>query len=154
MDDLTGAAVFFDIGDTLASVTLAPSGDRIARLDVFPYVPGVLGALRDGGAQLGILSDPGHLAPEAVDAALTAGGLADHFRPDLVRYGPKDAPDVFAEAATAAGSGRVLFVGEDARERSLALRAGLAVAPHPLLAVSVLQGKGPLRYVRVTVPPG
>ena len=154
MDDLTGAAVFFDIGDTLASVTLAPSGDRITRLDVFPYVPGVLRALRDGGTQLGILSDRGHLAPEAVDAALAAAGLADHFRPDLVRYRPKDAPDVFAEAAAAAGSGRVLFVGEDAGERSLALRAGLAVAPHPLLAVSVLQGAGPLRYVRVTVPPG
>src|SRR3712207_6568342 len=106
MDDLTGAAVFFDIGDTLASVTLAPSRDRIARLDVFPYVPGVLHALRDAGAQLGILSDPGHLAPEAVDAALAAAGLADHFRPDLVRYGPKDTPDVFAEAAAAAGSGR------------------------------------------------
>ncbi|SNS21085.1 Peptidase family M28 [Geodermatophilus pulveris] len=154
MEDLTGATVFFDIGDTLASVTLAPSGDRIARLDVFPYVPGLLRGLRDGGAELGILSDPGPLAPAAVDEALAIAGLADRFRPDLVRYGPKDSPDVFERAAAAAGGERVSFVGEDPGERWSALRAGLSVAPHPLLAVSVLREPGTLRYVRVTVPAG
>jgi bacterial leucyl aminopeptidase len=153
MGDLTGTSVFFDVGDTLASVTLAPAGDRIDRLAVYPYVPGVLAELRDRGARLGILSDPGPLPPDEVDRALVAAGLRDLFQDELVRYGPKDSPLVFEQAATAAGSGRVLFVGEDPAERAHALRAGLSVAPHPLLVLSLLEGTTPLRYVRVTVPP-
>ena len=58
MDGLTGAVVFFDIGNTLASVAISPSGDRIERLAVYPYVPGVLAELRERGARLGIISEP------------------------------------------------------------------------------------------------
>ncbi len=46
MDRLTGALAFFDIGNTLASVTISSSGDRIKKLTVYPYVPGVLGEQR------------------------------------------------------------------------------------------------------------
>ncbi len=153
MGDLTGTSVFFDVGDTLASVTLAPAGDRIDRLAVYPYVPRVLAELRDRGARLGILSDPGPLPSDEVDRALVAAGLGDLFERELVRYGPKDSPTVFEQAATAAGPGRVLFVGEDHAERAHAQRAGLSVSPHPLLCLSLLEGTTPLRYVRVTVPP-
>jgi bacterial leucyl aminopeptidase len=95
MGDLDGAAVLFDIGDTLASVTLSGAGDRIDRLTPYPYVDDVLAELRDRGARLGILSDPGPLAPDEVDRALAAAGLADRFDRDLVRYGPKDGPAAF-----------------------------------------------------------
>ena len=46
MDGLTSTVVFFDIGNTLALVAVSPSGDRIDRLAVYPYVPGVLAELR------------------------------------------------------------------------------------------------------------
>src|SRR3712207_7200026 len=69
MNPLTGTAVFFDIGGTLASATLSPSGDRIEQLAVYPYVPGVLGKLRERGARLGILSDPGSLPSGELDRA-------------------------------------------------------------------------------------
>jgi hypothetical protein len=59
MDALAGAVAFFDIGNTLASVVVAPSGDRIERLAVFPDVPSVLGGLSDRGVRLGIISDRG-----------------------------------------------------------------------------------------------
>ncbi len=153
MSELTGASVFFDIGDTLASVSLSPTGDRIDRLAVYPYVPGVLTALRERGVRLGVLSDPGALPPDEVDRALAAAGLGEFLDPALVRYGPKDSPQVFEQAAAAAGADRVLFVGEDPGERALAVRAGLAVAPHPLLVLPLLEQASPLRYVRVTVPP-
>jgi hypothetical protein len=38
-----------------ASVKVSAAGDRIDRLAVYPFVPGVLGELRHGGARLGIL---------------------------------------------------------------------------------------------------
>jgi bacterial leucyl aminopeptidase len=47
---------------------------------------------------------------------------------------------------------RLLFVGEDPAERAQALRADFLVAPHPRLALPVLEEQAPLRYVRVTVP--
>ena len=39
MNPLTGTAVLFDIGGTLASATLSPSGDHIEQLAVYPHVP-------------------------------------------------------------------------------------------------------------------
>ncbi len=59
MNPLTGTVVFFDIGGTLASVALSSNADRIEQLAVYPYVPGVLAELRERGARLGIISDPG-----------------------------------------------------------------------------------------------
>lgn len=154
MDPLTGALAFFDIGNTLASVTISPSGDRIERLTVYPDVPGVLGELRDRGARLGIISNRGAIPAEDVNRALDAVGLRGFFEPELVIYGPKDTPRIFEQAAAQAGApDHLLFVGEDPSERARALQAGFLVAPHPQLALPVLEQHAPLRYVRVTVPP-
>jgi len=148
------ATAFFDIGDTLASVTVAATGDRIERLAVYPYVPAVLGQLRDRGVRLGIISNRGPIPAEGVNQALRDCGLWDFFVPELVIYGRKDSPAIFQLAATAAGPPtRLMFVGEDAAERAHARTAGFEVAPHPLLAVALLEQPAPLRYVRITVPP-
>jgi bacterial leucyl aminopeptidase len=153
MESLTGTVVFFDIGGTLASATLSSSGDQIEELAVYPYVRGVLAELRERGAHLGILSDPGAVAPEELDRALGDAGLRSSLEPDLVLYGPKDSPRIFEQAVERAGvANRVLFVGEDPDERAQALQAGLLVAPHPRLAMAVLDDQAPLRYLRLTVP--
>jgi hypothetical protein len=81
MNDLANSVAFFDIGNTLASVRVSPSLDRI-----------------------------------------------NESRP-------------------------VLFVGEDASERAQAPVADFLVAPHPLLAKHKLSGSGPLRYLRIHIPP-
>jgi leucyl aminopeptidase len=154
MDGLTGTVAFFDIGDTLASVALSPSGDQIDRLAVYPYVPGVLAELRDRGARLGIISNRGAIPAEEVNQALQQAELWDFFEPELVVYGAKDSPRIFEQAAARADTPESrLFVGEDAAERSHAMQAGFFVAPHPELALPVLQDGASLRYVRITVPP-
>jgi bacterial leucyl aminopeptidase len=143
VDALAGAVAFFDIGNTLASVVVAPSGDRIERLTVFPDVPAVLGALISRGVRLGIISDRGTIPAEQVNQALEAAGILDFFEPALIIYGKKDSPEVFEFAATQAGAPdparRLLFVGEDPAERAQALRANFLVAPHPGLALPALQ---------------
>ncbi|MGY1670829.1 M28 family peptidase [Geodermatophilus sp. SYSU D00710] len=154
MGPLTDAVVYSDIGGTLASVTLSADGERIEELAVYPYVRGVLAELRQRGARLGVLSDPGPLPTDELDRALEDAGLWSALEPELVLYGSKDSPRVFQQALERAGTAdRVLFVGEDPDERAQALRAGLLVAPHPLLATAVLDDRAHLRYVRVTVPP-
>lgn len=147
-----GAVAFFDIGDTLAAVSLPGSGDRI-ELTAFPGVREVLDDLRARGVRLGVVSDPGPIPPDEVTRALKDAGLGDHFETDLLVYGRKDAPRIFERAAERAGAPRRrLFVGEDAAERSHALRAGFLVAPHPRLAVPVLEQQA-LRFLRITAPP-
>src|SRR6266508_490706 len=129
MDPLADAVAFFDIGNTLAAVSLLPSGDGI-ELAVFPEVPPALGALRDRGVRLGVISDRGSIP-------------ADQVTPALVVYGRKDSPRVFQLAAQRAGAPapglRLLFVGEDAGERAQAHLAGFLVAERPGLALAVLE---------------
>ena len=72
---------FFDIGNTLVSVVVAPTGDRIERLTVFPDVPAVLAALSDRGVRLGIISDRGLIPAEQVNQALAAAGILGFFGP-------------------------------------------------------------------------
>lgn len=151
MADFSGSVVFFDIGNTLGQVTISAAGDRIDKIVGHPYVARVLDDLRDGGARLGVISDPGPLAADIVNDALVAAGLW-FFDSGLVPYGAKDSPRIFEQAAVLAGADRLLFVGEDPAERSHALQAGFSVAPHPLLAVPTLAGES-LRYVRLTAPP-
>jgi hypothetical protein len=102
MDRLTVA--FFDIGRTLAVVAMSARGDRIEKLAVYPYVPGVLGELRDRGARLGIISNPGPLPAAEVNHALEVAGLWNFFEPALVIYGSKDSPRIFERAAAQAGA--------------------------------------------------
>lgn len=153
---LTGAVAFFDIGNTLASVTLSSTNDRIERLAMYPRVPPVLGVLQDQGVRLGIISDRGTIPAEEVNRALAAAGLFDFFVPELVVYGRKDSPRVFEQAALRAGvpqsRHQLLFVGEDATERAQALQADFLVAPDPCFVLPVLEQHARLRYVRVTLP--
>ena len=111
---------------------------------MYPYVANVLGELRDRGTRLGIISDRGPFRAEDVNQALAAAGLLDFFEPELVIYGRKDSPRIFEQAVGQAGAPeRVLFVGEDPNERAHALQAGLLVAPHPHLAIAVLEDGAP-----------
>ncbi len=158
MDTQPAPAAFFDIGDTLGSARLSPRPPhRLERLDVYPQVSAVLQGLRDNSVRLGIVSNIGQETEEDVRRVLEEAGLYDFFEPSLLFYGAKDSPEIFRRAAEQAGHSatpeRCLYVGENRAERGYALEAGFRVAPHPRLALEVLNG-GRLRYVRVTVPVG
>ena len=115
----------------------------------------MLQELRDIGVRLGIVSNIGQETEENVRRVLEEGQIYDFFEPSLLIYGEKVSPEIFRRAAERAGNyatpERCLYVGEDRDERSYALEAGFCVAPHPRLALEVLNGKH-LRYIRVTVP--
>jgi bacterial leucyl aminopeptidase len=148
---------FFDIGNTLGSVRLSPRPPhRLKRLDLYPQVSDVLQELRRNGVRLGIVSNIGQETAEDVRRVLEEGQIYDLFEPSLLIYGEKDSPEIFRRAAEQTGNAatpeRCVYVGEDREERSYALEAGFRVAPHPRLALQVLNGQH-LRYVRVTVPP-
>jgi bacterial leucyl aminopeptidase len=158
MDTQPAPAAFFDIGDTLGSARFSPRPPhRLERLDVYPQVSDVLQELRDNGVRLGIVSNIGQETEEDVRRVLEEGQIYDFFEPSLLVYGAKDSPEIFRRAAEQAGHSatpeRCLYVGENRAERGYALEAGFRVAPHPRLALEVLNG-GRLRYVRVTVPVG
>jgi leucyl aminopeptidase len=141
MDPLADAVAFFDIGNTLAAVSLLPSGNGI-ELAVFPEVPSALGALWDRGVRLGVISDRGSIPADEVNQALVTAGLWDFLTPELVIYGKKDSPRIFELAAQRAGAPapglQLLFVGEDGGERAQAQLAGFLVAERPDLALAVL----------------
>jgi len=163
MSGLSSAIAFFDIGNTLASVRVTASGDRIEQISVYPDVPPVLEALRQENVRLGVLSNCGRIPEEEVNDALARAGLLSFFDRGLIIYGPKDSPRLFEQAAarvlqtTPGATGALpflLFVGEDAAERAHARAADFHVAPHPILALPVLRQAGPLRYLRVRIPAG
>jgi leucyl aminopeptidase len=116
----------------------------------------VLNELRDLGLRLGVISNTGNDDGATVDAVLGAAGIRDCFAPELRIYSRdvglrKDSPAIFTLAAARAGAaaGECVFVGEDAGERDFARRAGMAAAPHPLLARDVAAGI-PVRRIRFT----
>ena len=156
------AIVFFDIGDTLASVRISPGGDRIEELLVFADVPPTLASLRAEGVRLGILSNRGAIPEENVTEALERAQLLPHFDPGLILYGRKDTPRLFEQAASrardrvspGAPAAPLLFVGEDASERIMAATADFLVCPHPRLIQPILARAAPLRYLRITPPAG
>jgi hypothetical protein len=116
VDTLAGAVAWFDIGNTLASVVIAPSGDRIERLDVYPDVPSVLGELTGHGVRLGIISNRGTIPAENVNQALEAAGILHFFAPELIVYGRKDSPRIF-EDGTRLATGAHLHGGGPVRHR-------------------------------------
>ncbi|WP_250036424.1 hypothetical protein [Paractinoplanes maris] len=130
--------VFFDIGGTLADVTVGP-GPTIATMDVLPGVADVLRCLSDGGLRLGVLSDPGPIPTSEVDRALRDAGLGPFFDPGLVIYGSKSTPAIFHRAAAQSCPGaRLVFVGENDGERARATEAGFDVRPSPAVALDLL----------------
>ena len=77
--------------------------------------------------------------------------MLDFFNPRYIFYRKKDSAQAFAGVAQEAGlkPDQCVFVGENSRERSFALKAGyLRVVPHPLLALDAIEGIA-LVYLRV-----
>ena len=158
MLDFSKCVIFFDIGNTLASVRVGPNTNSI-ELTAFPFVPPALKELRDNGAQLGIISNRGDIPEQSVNDALERAGLKQFFNPKFIIYGPKDSSLIFEQAGTRVRqivgpdkTSVLMFVGEDATERAFAQAADYLVAPHPTLAITVLSKEGPLRFVRIRVP--
>src|SRR5262245_15029879 len=79
-------AVFFDIGDTLASPVVA--GGRLTALDVYPLVPEVLDRLaaHRGRVALGLASNTGDETAASLRRLLDAAGLVDPFDDDLLLF--------------------------------------------------------------------
>ena len=144
-----GLAVFFDIGDTLASPVVA--GGRLTGLDVYPFVPDVLARLREAaadhaGVRVGLLSNTGDASAAEMDDLLDGAGLLALVDPGLCLFSSvegldKTNPAFFARAHERAGlpPGRCVYVGEDAAERAVAASAGLRVSPHPLHALHLVE---------------
>src|SRR4051812_22139569 len=154
METLHITAVYFDLGDTLGTPVLSPPPIHLTGFEVFDVAMPVLDELRDLGLRLGVISNTGDDDGTAVDAVLGTAGIRDCFAPELRIYSRdvglrKDSPAIFTLAAARAGAaaGERLFVGEDAGERGFARQAGMATAPHPLLARDVAAGI-PVRRIR------
>lgn len=165
--------VFFDLGDTLGTPKLSPEPVHLTGFNVFDWAWDALVELRSRKLRLGIISNTGDDPAAVVDPALRvpvpAGKLppgsgvdsfVDFFAAPLRIYSKdvghrKDSRVIFDLSAGKAGAGAAacMFVGEDVQERAFAREAGMRTSPHPLLVTEVLDGQ-PLRYVRVTVPPG
>jgi FMN phosphatase YigB (HAD superfamily) len=145
----SGLAVFFDIGDTLASAVVF-SG-RLSRLEVFPFVPDVLARLREAGGDgspvsVGLLSNTGDETADRLAELLEEAGLSDLVDEPLCLFSSvegvdKSQPAFFHRARERAGLpvDRCIFVGEDARERAVATSAGFGVSFHPLHALHLVE---------------
>ena len=138
-------AVFFDIGDTLASPVV--TAGRLTGLDVYPLVPEVLDRLAAHGDRvaLGLVSNTGTETAASMRQLLGDAGLLDHFDDDLLLFSSvegldKSDPAFFTLAGERAGlpPARCLYVGESEAERAVAAAAHLAVSPHPLHALHVV----------------
>lgn len=144
-----GVAVFFDIGDTLASPVV--EGGHLAGLDVYPLIPDVLARLRatrgPHGARVavGLASNTGAETAAALRAVLDASGLAPLVDEGLCLFSSvqaldKSQPAFFARAGERAAlpAARCVYVGESEAERAVAAAAGFAVSPHPLHALHLV----------------
>jgi hypothetical protein len=156
MEPVHVTTVYFDLGDTLGTPVLSPPPIHLIGFQVFDTAMPVLDELNALGLRLGVISNTGDDDGAAVDAVLGAAGIRDCFAPELRIYSRdvglrKDSPAIFRLAAARAGvtAGECVFVGEDAAERAFARRAGMAAAPHPLLARDVAAGM-PVRRIRFT----
>lgn len=143
-------AVFFDIGDTLASAVI--ESGHLARIEPYPFVPDVLKRLRAAGdgssVAVGLISNTGHELAERLTAVLADAGLSDLVDADLCLFSSVEGMDksqqaFFVLAAARAGlpTTRCIYVGEDAAEREVAASAGLRVSPHPLHALHVVENE-------------
>ncbi|HEY7272869.1 MAG TPA: HAD family hydrolase [Actinoplanes sp.] len=156
MEPVHITTVYFDLGDTLGAPVLSPPPIHLIGFEVFDVAMPVLDELSDLGLRLGVISNTGDDDGGAVDAVLSTAGIRDCFAPELRIYSRdvglrKDSPAIFRLAAARAGvpAGGCLFVGENDSERGFARQAGMAAAPHPLLARDVAAGM-PVRRIRFT----
>jgi leucyl aminopeptidase len=140
------SVIFFDIGDTLATVN-----PNTPELNLIP-LPGAIDALRKLGKasqRLGVISNTGTETVQTMRRALQGAGFYDFLEPGLLIYSSdvgleKDSPEIFrlacARAASQAEPARCLFVGENATERAFAVAAGLQVSASPAEAVQAVIG--------------
>src|SRR3712207_6096331 len=143
-----GVAVFFDIGDTLASPVVVDR--RLVGLSVYPLVPDVLRRVRraagdDVPVAVGLISNTGEETSATMTGLLAASGLASLVDADLCLFSSvegvdKSQPALFARARDRAGlpAARCLYVGEDAAERAVARSVGFRTSPQPLHALHVV----------------
>ena len=144
-----GLAVFFDIGDTLASPHI--TGGHLAGLDVYPFVPEILARMRAAGGNefavaLGIISNTGNETKASLNDLLDKSGLSALVDASLCLFSSvegldKSQPAFFVRAKDRAGvpSAQCVFVGEDAAERAVAASVGFRVSPHPLHALYLVE---------------
>ena len=144
-----GLAVFFDIGDTLASPHI--TGGHLAGLDVYPFVPEILARMRATGSDefavaLGIISNTGNETKASLNDLLDKSGLSALVDASLCLFSSVEGLDksqqaFFVRAKDRAGvpSAQCVFVGEDAAERAVAASVGFRVSPHPLHALYLVE---------------
>jgi bacterial leucyl aminopeptidase len=159
MNTNRASVVFFDIGDTLGTATVAHPDFHLERIEIYAYIPNILQQLTESGIKIGIISNTGNETAASMKRVLVAADIYHFFQPELLIYSSvvgfnKPSPEIFRIAATAANQTtkpqHCLFVGEDGKERKAARNSGFQVVPHPILVGDVLNGNR-LRYIRVSV---
>ena len=145
-----GLAVFFDIGDTLASAIVEEG--RLSRLDVYRFIPDVLARLRAGdkgvSVSLGLMSNTGGETSARMNQVLADAGLLALVDVRLCLFSSVEGLDksqpAFFELArdrAAVPVARCLFVGENAEERAVAASVGFRVSPHPLHCLHIVESE-------------
>jgi len=137
-------AVFFDIGDTLASPVV--TAGRLTGLRPYPLVPDVLQQMEGADLALGLISNTGTETAQSMRDLLEDADLLPFFRDDLLLFSSvegldKSDPAFFELARERAGvpAARCLFVGESEAERAVAKAVGFRVSPHPLHALDLVR---------------
>ncbi|MFG2732672.1 hypothetical protein [Streptomyces canus] len=142
--------IFFDIGDTLGNAVV--EGGRLARIDVYRFIPDVLARLRAGdegiSVSLGLISNTGDETAERMNQVLTDAGLSGLVEPHLCLFSSvegldKSQPAFFklARERAAVPVAHCLFVGESAAERAVATSVGFRVSPHPLHVLHLVESE-------------
>jgi FMN phosphatase YigB (HAD superfamily) len=145
-----GLAVYFDIGDTLASAVV--EGGHLSRLIVYRFIPDVLARLRTGGegvsVSLGLISNTGSETAASMNQVLADAGLLAFVDPRLCLFSSvegldKSQPAFFelARSRAALPAARCLFVGESEAERTVAASVGFRVSPHPLHGLHLVESE-------------
>jgi FMN phosphatase YigB (HAD superfamily) len=137
-------AVFYDIGDTLASPVL--TGSQLTGLDVYPFVPEVLHQTAGPTISLGLMSNTGTETAQSMRDLLEAAEIRMFFEDDLLLFSSvegldKSDPAFFRLARERADlpAARCVFVGENEAERNTARSVGFMVSPHPLHALHLVR---------------
>jgi bacterial leucyl aminopeptidase len=137
-------AVFFDIGDTLASPVV--TAGRLTGLRPYPLVADVLQQMESADLSLGLISNTGTETAQSMRDLLEDADLLPFFRDDLLLFSSvegldKSDPAFFELARERAGvpAARCLFVGESEAERAVAKGVGFLVSPHPLHALDLVR---------------